>query len=107
MRFLGNLADSFRCAGRGLWLAGRGRNLRIMFGVFLAVVVLATAFDVSGTSWAVLLVCASVVLTAEVLNTSIEELCDYVSASMTKTSAPSRISPPRGGARRRARGAVV
>ena len=78
MRFVGNLANSFRCAGRGLRLAGRGRNLRIMAGVFLAVVVLATAFDVSEARWAVLLICGSVVLTAEMLNTSIEVLSDHV-----------------------------
>ena len=61
-----------------MWLAGRGRNLRIMVVVFLAVVVLATVYDVSATRWAVLLVCGSLVLTAEILNTSIEALSDYV-----------------------------
>ena len=78
MRFLGNLANSFRCAGRGLWLAAQARNLRIMLGVFLAVILLAAIYDVSLTRWAVLLVCGSVVLATEVLNTSIEALADYV-----------------------------
>ena len=78
MRFLAGLARSFRCAGRGLWLAIQGRNLRIMSGVLLAVVVLAASLEVSATRWAVLLVCASVVLTSEILNTSIERLADYV-----------------------------
>ena len=78
MRLLVNVANSFRYAGRGLWLAGRARNLRIMVGVFLAVIVLAAIYDVSTTSWAVLLVCGSVVLTAEMLNTSIEKLADHV-----------------------------
>jgi diacylglycerol kinase (ATP) len=78
MRALAHLANSFRCAGRGLWLAGQGRNLRIMLGVFLAVIVLAAVYDVSATRWAVLLVCGTVVLTAEILNTSIEVLADYV-----------------------------
>jgi diacylglycerol kinase len=78
MRLLGDLANSFRCAGRGLWLAAQARNLRIMLGVFLAVILLAAAYDVSVTRWAVLLVCGSVVLATEVLNTSIEALADYV-----------------------------
>ena len=78
MRFLADLAKSFRCAGRGLWIAGRGRNLRIMSGVFAAVVVLAASLDVSATRWAVLLVCASVVMTSEILNTAIERLADHV-----------------------------
>lgn len=78
MRFLGNLAKSFRCAGRGVWLAGQGRNLRIMLGVFLAAIVLAAAYDVSATHWAVLLICGGVVLSGEMLNTSIEALADYL-----------------------------
>ncbi len=49
-----------------------------MVGVFLAVFVLAATLDVSTTRWAVLLVCASVVMTSEILNTSIERLADYV-----------------------------
>jgi diacylglycerol kinase len=78
MRLLGNLANSFRCAGRGLWVAAQARNLRIMLGVFLAVIVLAAVYDVSATRWAVLLICGSLVLATEILNTSIEALADYV-----------------------------
>lgn len=78
MRLFVNLASSFRCAGRGLWLVGQARNLRIMLGVFVAVIVLAAVYDVSATHWAVLVVCGSVVLTAEILNTSIETLADHV-----------------------------
>ena len=78
MRLLGNVARSFLCAGRGLWLAAQARNLRIMLGAFLVVIVLAAIYDVSLTRWAVLLVCGSVVLATEVLNTSIEALADYV-----------------------------
>jgi undecaprenol kinase len=75
---LGNWAKSFRCAGRGVWLAGQARNLRIMLGVFLAVIVLAAIYDVSATRWAALLICGCVVLSGETLNTSIETLVDYV-----------------------------
>lgn len=78
MGIVGNLANSFRCAGRGLWFAGRARNLQIMLGAFVVIVVLAAICQVSATRWAVLLICGSVVLTAEVLNTSIEALADHV-----------------------------
>ena len=74
MRLLGNLANSFRCAGLGV----QARNLRIMVGVFFAVIAAAAVYDVSATRWAVLLVCGSLVLAAEMLNTSIEALADYV-----------------------------
>jgi diacylglycerol kinase len=78
MRSPGNLADSFRCAGRGVWRAAQARNLRIMLGALLAVILLAAAYDVSAAVWAVVLVCGGVVLATEVLNTSIEALADYV-----------------------------
>lgn len=78
MSLLGNLAKSFRCAGRGVWLASQARNLRIMVGVFLGVVALAAAYDVSATRWAVLLLSAGMVLAGEILNTSIETLADYI-----------------------------
>ena len=80
MRLLVNVANSFRCAARGVWLAAQARNLRIMLGVFLGVIVLATVYDVSATRLAVLLLCGSVVLATEVLNSSIEALADYVQA---------------------------
>jgi diacylglycerol kinase len=78
MRSLGNLAHSFLYAGRGVWRAAQARNLRIMLVALLAVIVLAAVYDVSATVWAVVLVCGSVVLATEVLNTSIEALADYV-----------------------------
>jgi diacylglycerol kinase len=49
-----------------------------MLGAFVAVIVLAAICDVSSTHWAVLLLCGSLVLTAEMLNTSIEVLADYL-----------------------------
>jgi len=78
MNLLRNLVHSFRCAGRGVWLAGQARNLRIMLGIFLAVIALAATYDLSATGWAVLLICGCVVLSAEILNSSIEALADYV-----------------------------
>jgi diacylglycerol kinase len=81
MRFFEVLAISFRCAARGVGLASRQRNLRIMLGVAVLVLALATIYDVSGTSWAILLICIGFVLGAEVINTSIEKLADRVEAS--------------------------
>lgn len=78
MRFLQRLATRFRDAARGLALASRQPNLRIMFAISAAVVALAAIFDVTTTSWAILLVCIGVVLSAEVINTAIETLADRV-----------------------------
>ena len=78
MAWLANVAKSFRHAGRGFWLAARDRNLRIMLLGGIVVVALASAYDVSTASWAILLLCIGVVLGAEVINTAIERLADQV-----------------------------
>ena len=78
MAWLANMVTSFRHAGRGLRLAARDRNLRIMLLGGIAVVALAGAYDVSTASWAILLLCIGVVLVAEVINTAIERLADHV-----------------------------
>ena len=80
MAFIGNLANRFRCAGRGVWLAARDHNMRLMFVAGLAVVALAGVFDVSATSWVVLLLCIGLVLTAEAMNSALEALADRVEA---------------------------
>ena len=78
MSFFAHLTTSFRCATRGVGLASRQRNLRIMLPVAILVVALAAVFDVSGTSWAILVICIGAVLGAETINTSIEALAGRV-----------------------------
>src|SRR5258708_39049267 len=78
MHWLARWANSFRHAGRGLWLAGRGRNLRIMLLGALAVVALGIVYDVSRLGWAVLLLCMCGVLGAEAMNTAVERLADHI-----------------------------
>lgn len=84
MRFFEGLTKSFGCAVRGIGLAIRHRNLQIMLVFGVAVVILAVAYDVSGASWAILLLCIGAVLGAEILNTSIEILADRVEASFDR-----------------------
>jgi diacylglycerol kinase (ATP) len=77
-RFFVDVAKSFRFAGRGIVLAGRGRNFRVMLAVALVVAVAAIALDVSRTSWAILLVCIAGVLAGETVNTAIEVAADRI-----------------------------
>jgi len=78
VQFFVKVARSFRCAWRGLTLAARGRNFRIMLVVALAVIALGVIVGVSGTSWAILLVCIAGVLAGEAMNTAIERLADQI-----------------------------
>jgi len=78
VQFLVKVARSFRWAGRGLTLASRGRNFRIMLGCALGVVALGSVLNVSGPSWAILLVCIAGVLGGEIMNTAIERIADRI-----------------------------
>jgi diacylglycerol kinase (ATP) len=77
-QFFVNVAKSFGYAGRGVVVASRGRNFRIMIAVALVVVTLGAILDVSRTSWGILLICIGGVLGAEGMNTAIEKLADQI-----------------------------
>ena len=68
----------FRHAARGVGLAARDRNFRVMLAGAVVVVTVGFAYDVSNGSWAVLLVCIGAVLGAEAGNSAIERLADRV-----------------------------
>lgn len=72
------LFKSFRHAGRGLLLASRGRNMRIMLIGAIAVIVVAALCDVTSAHWAILALCIGMVLTAEAVNTAVERLMDHI-----------------------------
>jgi diacylglycerol kinase (ATP) len=78
VRFLRRLASRFQDAFRGFLLATRQPNLRIMLAISAGVVALAAIYNVTATSWAIVLVCIGVVVGAEVINTAIETLADRV-----------------------------
>lgn len=72
---------SFRVAFRGLWWAAAERNLRIHLGIFLLVVLGGLYFDITPGEWALIFLVSGMVVTAEILNTAIEELADVVKES--------------------------
>ncbi|MFM2076432.1 MAG: hypothetical protein RJA49_322 [Actinomycetota bacterium] len=69
---------SFGHALRGIAVASRGRNFRLMSGTALVVVALGAVYAVSGRDWAILLLCIGAVLSAEMANTAVERLADVV-----------------------------
>jgi diacylglycerol kinase len=78
MSGIGGFLRGFRHAARGVGLAARDRNFRVMLAGAVAVVTVGFAYDVSSGSWAVLLVCIGAVLGAESGNSAIERLADRV-----------------------------
>jgi diacylglycerol kinase len=73
-----SLLRSFRCAGRGIVLACRDRNMRIMLGAAIAVIVVAALCSVSSLHWAILVLCIGVVLSAEAMNSAVERCIDQI-----------------------------
>jgi diacylglycerol kinase len=69
---------SFRHAGRGLRVAGRGTNLRVQFVAAGTVTFLAVACAVTGTGLGLVVVAIATVLSAEIANTAIERTCDLI-----------------------------
>lgn len=53
-------------------------NMKIHVSMALAVIAAGLFFDVSTVEWMILLMCIGWVLMAELINTSIEALCDFV-----------------------------
>ncbi len=66
-------------AARGFKTAwGSERNLRVHVFLLVFAVVLGFFLTLSGGEWLALILCAAVVLVAELLNTALEYLCDAV-----------------------------
>ena len=71
---------SFKVAFEGLHDALlHERNFRIQVVVFILVIIAGFLFQISATEWIFILLCAAVVLSTEIINSSIEKLCDFVS----------------------------
>lgn len=70
---------SFGYALHGLRIAWREEaNIRIEVAFAFLAAALGVAFEISATEWLVLFVWFALVLSAEALNTALEELCDML-----------------------------
>lgn len=71
------LIQSFKYAFRGLISATRtGRNLKIMLVCFILVIAAGILLSITMLEWIALLVCSFVVISLELVNTSIETTVD-------------------------------
>ena len=72
--------EKFRCAFRGVRLGVRGQRSFPIHAVFtIAVVGCAAGFRVTRVEWCILLLCITVVLTAEMFNSALETLAKAIS----------------------------
>ena len=72
--------QSFKFAGKGIWLAVmQQRNLRFQFMVAALVIVAAYIFEVTKVEWCILLLCIGLVISLEIMNTAIELVVNLIS----------------------------
>lgn len=70
---------SFGYAFEGIWAALKGRNFKIIVGIGILAAIAGAYFKFTALEWIILLLTIDVVITAELINTSIEAVVDLVS----------------------------
>ena len=71
------MLKSFKNALRGIFISIKEeRNLKIIFIVFIIVVAAGLVFSLSIIQWIIILLCCALVISAEMINSSIENAID-------------------------------
>lgn len=70
------VAKSFKHAFRGIALSLEERNMQVHVIAVVVVTVAGVFLKINPTEWALILICIGAVLATEILNTSIEAICD-------------------------------
>jgi undecaprenol kinase/diacylglycerol kinase (ATP) len=77
---MSRLASSFKFAFKGLKIAWKEQiNIRIHFVISILVLVAGVILKISPIEWTVLLICIGLIISLELVNSSIESLVDMVS----------------------------
>jgi undecaprenol kinase len=79
MKSKSSFIQSFSYAFEGIWTALKGRNFNIIVVLGIVAVLMAFLLKFSPSEWVILLLTIDLVITAELLNTSIEAVVDLVS----------------------------
>ena len=69
---------SFTYAIKGIQLSLKERNMKVLFVCALATIILGFFLKITSSEWYVILICIGIVLSLEMINTSIEKVVDLV-----------------------------
>lgn len=84
LRILHRLKNKFGNAFSGIRIALKtDSGVRIQFSIAVFTIVICLFLDLTLTQWLIVLLCIGAVITAELLNTAIEEIVDALSAHFT------------------------
>ena len=79
-RFRGSLFSAFRNGFRGIGIALKNeRNLSLQMGIAIVVIIGGIIYQLSQLEWAIISLTIAFVLTAEMLNTALENTLDRIS----------------------------
>jgi len=74
-----SLASSFGFAFSGIWQAiKKERNIKIHLTFAILVILVGLYFNIAKVEWLALIIIIALVLAAEIMNSSIEELCNLL-----------------------------
>jgi len=76
------LIKSFRFATDGVKRGLQERNMKIHLSFIIALILLSFLLQISTTEWLIVLLCFGMVVTAEMVNTAIEETCDLLNEKL-------------------------
>jgi undecaprenol kinase len=79
------LLKSFIYAGRGFIAGTEGRNMRIHLVMTVLVIYAGVFFSISLREWVILFLCIGSVISAELMNTALEEICNAVRSCNPET----------------------
>ena len=68
----------FQAAVKGIVFTVKGGNFKIMGIIGAIALILSAILNLSNIEWSLIILCITIVLTAEAINTAIELICDYV-----------------------------
>jgi len=78
-----SLASSFGFAFSGIWQAiKKERNIKIHLAFTILVILAGLYFNIAKVEWLALIIIISLVLAAEIMNSSIEELCNLLNKKL-------------------------
>lgn len=82
------LTRSFLFAGKGLWHCLKNeQNFKVQIGAACVAIALALWLHCSPAEWMVIIICISMVLSLEMLNTAVERICNMVQPGIDKRIA--------------------
>lgn len=78
MSYFKERRSSFAFAFDGFKAAFNEPNFRIQLSIAMAVLFMGVGFSISLTEWLIIIICCSLVLALELVNSGMERLCDLI-----------------------------